>query len=43
MSLSLNDIDISKLSPMMQQYIAVKKKYGNHIVFFRIGDFYVRT
>ena len=40
MSLSLNDIDISKLSPMMQQYIAVKKKYGNHIVFFRIGDFY---
>ncbi|MBO5449150.1 MAG: DNA mismatch repair protein MutS [Ruminococcus sp.] len=34
------DIDFSKLSPMMQQYFEVKKKYKNHILFYRLGDFY---
>ena len=34
------DVDISKLSPMMQQYFEVKKKYKNHILFYRLGDFY---
>ena len=28
------------LSPMMQQYIEIKKKHKNEIVFFRLGDFY---
>ncbi|MFT3951380.1 MAG: DNA mismatch repair protein MutS [Oscillospiraceae bacterium] len=33
-------LDQAKLSPMMQQYLAVKNKYKKHIVFFRLGDFY---
>ena len=32
--------DLSKLSPMMQQYMEIKNKYPDHIVFFRLGDFY---
>ena len=38
--MSLIPQDRSKLSPMMQQYMAVKKKYGDAILFFRLGDFY---
>ncbi|MBE6873623.1 MAG: DNA mismatch repair protein MutS [Ruminococcus albus] len=38
--MTLKDIDESKLTPMMQQYAAVKKKYKNHILFYRLGDFY---
>lgn len=34
------DIDVSKLSPMMQQYFALKAKYNEHVLFFRLGDFY---
>lgn len=34
------DIDFSKLSPMMKQYFEVKNKYKNHILFYRLGDFY---
>ncbi len=34
------EIDRSTLSPMMQQYFEVKDKYPEHIVFFRLGDFY---
>ncbi len=33
-------IDRRKLSPMMQQYFEVKDKYQDHILFFRLGDFY---
>ena len=29
-----------KLSPMMQQYCEMKEKYSNHVLFFRVGDFY---
>ncbi|MBR1863473.1 MAG: DNA mismatch repair protein MutS [Ruminococcus sp.] len=36
----LEDIDEEKLSPMMKQYLEVKKKYKNHILFYRLGDFY---
>ncbi len=36
----LADVDVSKLSPMMQKYVEVKKNYMNHIVFYRLGDFY---
>lgn len=38
--MKLADVDISKLSPMMQKYVEVKKNYMNHIVFYRLGDFY---
>ena len=38
--MKLADIDVSKLSPMMQKYVEVKKNYMNHIVFYRLGDFY---
>ncbi|MCQ2418037.1 MAG: DNA mismatch repair protein MutS [Oscillospiraceae bacterium] len=34
------EIDRSKLSPMMQQYLSVKDASGDAIVFFRLGDFY---
>jgi len=29
-----------KLTPMMEQFYQVKKNYSEHIVFFRMGDFY---
>ena len=35
-----NDIDRNKLSPMMMQYMQIKDKYEDTIVFFRLGDFY---
>ncbi len=38
--MKLADIDVSKLSPMMQKYVEIKKNYKNHIVFYRLGDFY---
>ena len=28
------------LTPMMQQYLSVKKNYKNEVLFFRLGDFY---
>ncbi len=31
---------MSKLSPMMQQYLDIKAEHKDHIVFFRLGDFY---
>lgn len=34
------EIDRSKLSPMMQQYLDIKEKYKECILFFRVGDFY---
>lgn len=35
-----DQIDIKKLSPMMQQYLETKKDYPDCILFYRIGDFY---
>ena len=29
-----------KISPMMQQYLDIKEKYRDYILFFRLGDFY---
>jgi len=29
-----------KISPMMRQYITIKEKYADHVLFFRLGDFY---
>lgn len=34
------EIDRSKISPMMQQYLEIKDKYKDCILFFRLGDFY---
>ena len=34
------EVDKSKLSPMMMQYIEMKEKYMDVILFFRLGDFY---
>ncbi|MBR6340802.1 MAG: DNA mismatch repair protein MutS, partial [Treponema sp.] len=28
------------LTPMMKQYLSVKKQYKNEVLFFRLGDFY---
>ena len=33
-------VDRSKLSPMMLQYMEIKDKYPNTLIFFRLGDFY---
>ncbi len=31
---------MSKLTPMMQQYLQIKREYTDAILFFRLGDFY---
>ncbi len=31
---------MAKLTPMMQQYMEIKKEYEDYILFFRLGDFY---
>ncbi len=31
---------MATLSPMMQQYFSIKEAHKDHIVFFRLGDFY---
>ncbi len=35
-----SEVDRTKLSPMMQQYMDIKDQYDDCIVFFRLGDFY---
>ena len=34
------EVNMENLSPMMQQYFAIKEKHKDHILFFRLGDFY---
>ncbi len=36
----MKNIDSSIYTPMMQQYLQIKKDYSDYIVFFRLGDFY---
>ena len=36
----LKQSEYEKLSPMMRQYCEMKDKYPEHILFFRVGDFY---
>ena len=31
---------MAKLSPMMEQYFQIKEQHQDHILFFRLGDFY---
>ncbi len=35
-----NEVDRSKLSPMMKQYMEIKDQYKEELLFFRLGDFY---
>ena len=34
------DVNYDELSPMMKQYMDIKKDYEDSILFFRLGDFY---
>ncbi|MDD6879721.1 MAG: DNA mismatch repair protein MutS [bacterium] len=36
----MNEVDRNKVSPMMLQYMKVKDKYKDIIIFYRLGDFY---
>ena len=38
--MKIADVDRTKLSPMMAQYMEIKDKYKDEIVFYRLGDFY---
>ena len=35
-----SEVDIKKISPMMKQYLEIKKQYEDTILFYRLGDFY---
>lgn len=35
-----SEVDYDKLSPMMKQYLDIKKDYMEELLFYRIGDFY---
>ena len=35
-----SEVDRNKISPMMRQYLEIKDKYEDVILFFRLGDFY---
>ena len=32
--------DARRISPMMDQYLAVKARHPDHLLFYRMGDFY---
>lgn len=38
--MKLSEVNLSKLTPMMKQYIDIKNKHEDIILFFRLGDFY---
>ena len=38
--MTIADIDIDKVSPMMKHYISMKKEYKDCLLFYRLGDFY---
>ena len=38
--MKIENIDINKLSPMMRQYVEIKKQNKDVIILFRLGDFY---
>ena len=39
-SMTLNEVDIEKVTPMMKEYIKTKKENEDNILFYRLGDFY---
>ena len=38
--MQIDNIDINKLSPMMRQYVEIKKANKDVVILFRLGDFY---
>ena len=36
----MKPIDVTKLTPMMKQYFEIKSEFQDHILFYRLGDFY---
>ncbi len=38
--MKISEVDLNKVTPMMQQYIEIKKENPDIIIFFRLGDFY---
>lgn len=38
--MTLDSVDINKVTPMMRQYIEEKKRNRDIILFYRLGDFY---
>ena len=36
----MTNVDITKVTPMMQQYLKTKSEYEDCILFYRLGDFY---
>ena len=36
----LDEVDVSRLSPMMKLYVETKRQYADCILFYRLGDFY---
>jgi len=36
----INEVNLEKVTPMMRQYIEIKKSNPDIIIFFRLGDFY---
>ena len=40
MTLDQSSIDLSTLTPMMQQYMTVKLQHPHSLMFYRMGDFY---
>lgn len=38
--MKLDSINIEELSPMMRQYVEIKKQHLDELLFFRLGDFY---
>ena len=40
MNMNRCDVDREKISPMMRQYLEIKDKYNDTIIFYRLGDFY---
>jgi len=38
--MKMSDVDYSKVTPMMRQYLQIKKEHPDIFVFFRLGDFY---
>ncbi len=35
-----NEVDIEQVTPMMRQYLEIKREYADCILFYRLGDFY---
>ena len=38
--LRIQDVSYEDLSPMMKQYVDLKKSLGSTLLFYRLGDFY---